>query len=203
MFGLAATTVRQAWSRSGTSHSHRSGLSRSAIAALVYHNLYEPAQLLDAPEDVLRQWLSTPEIRRLKEWAHEKLGQEQPEQANESSRPASLPPILKVDDRHPSQIAVDGSTVHLQEKQYRLIRLLAQHPGECVDYEKIYEALWGDGVVEAGQMHYQKQQLLKRIKATVPRRFALVKTISKRGFRLCLTSEQIGLYMESRSTVEV
>ncbi len=96
-----------------------------------------------------------------------------------------------VDDEQPHQILVDGHTVALQEKQYRLIRVLAEHPGVCVPYNVIYAAVWGDDIVEDNQMHFQKRKLLKRVRDAAPGRKNLVTTIRQRGFRLNLDPEEV------------
>jgi len=108
----------------------------------------------------------------------------------------SLPtrPVLVVDDRHPGRIELDGETVTLQDKQYRLIQLLAAHPGACVPYDTIYEALWGNAIVESNQVHFQKRVLLKRIRAAVPKRAEVVQTVKKRGFLLDLRPEDVRRY---------
>ena len=102
-------------------------------------------------------------------------------------------PILVVDDRHPGQIELDGVIVPLQEKQFRLIQLLALTPGECVDYETIYAHLWGDVIVENNQMHFQRRRLVERIKGAVPEREKIIRTVPKRGFMLDLQPGQVEL----------
>ena len=101
--------------------------------------------------------------------------------------------LLVVDDRHPYEIIVDGITIALQDKQYRLIRVLATSPGECVPHDTVYDAVWGDTVVENNQMHFQKRKLLERIETVTSRHKELVKTIPRHGFVLELPDEQVRL----------
>ena len=102
--------------------------------------------------------------------------------------------VLVVDDRHPGQIELDGVVVPLQDKQYRLMQLLAATPGECVDYERIYEHLWGDAIVENNQIHFQRRRLVERIKAMVPARENVVRTVPKRGFVLDLHPGEVAMH---------
>ncbi|MBI2421854.1 MAG: DEAD/DEAH box helicase [Candidatus Hydrogenedentes bacterium] len=102
-------------------------------------------------------------------------------------------PVLVVDDRHPGKITLDGREVSLQEKQYRLIRVLAAAPGQCVPYDDIYEAVWGSTIVESGQMHFQKRKLLGQITGCRPERADLITTTPKRGFVLNLYPSEVRL----------
>ncbi|MCP4645649.1 MAG: DEAD/DEAH box helicase, partial [bacterium] len=159
-------------------------LSRTAIAAIEVHGLHTPETLADAAPGLLAQWMSSADAQTLLEWAKA--------HAHRTTAPVeSTSTVLVVDDRRPGEILVDGVTVALQEKQYRLIRVLAEAPGECVPYDTIYDAVWGEAVVESGQMHFQKRRLLARVKEAVPSRAALVRTIPKRGFVLDLTPNQV------------
>jgi DNA-binding winged helix-turn-helix (wHTH) protein len=99
--------------------------------------------------------------------------------------------MLVIDERRPDEIVLDGETVSLQEKQYSMLRILAECPGECVPYDTIYEALWGQRVVESGQMHTQKKNLLNRLRKARPSLPELVKTRPKRGFVLELLPGQV------------
>ncbi|MDX9971968.1 MAG: winged helix-turn-helix domain-containing protein, partial [FCB group bacterium] len=74
-----------------------------------------------------------------------------------------------------------------------LLRALAEAPGECVPYETLYKAVWGDTVVENNQMHFQKAQLLRRIASILPDRTELVRTVTKQGFRLELRGDEVTL----------
>lgn len=162
-------------------------LSRRAVTALVEHGLTAPEDLAQTPLELLEQWMDPQQARALRSWAERNApGPQQP------PRSAPTPaPVLIVDDRQPDRITLDGAPVKLQEKQFRLIRLLARHPAQCVPYDRIYAELWGDAIVEDGQIAYQKAQLLKRIAAAAPRRKHLVKTVPKRGFKLDLPPESV------------
>ena len=163
-----------------------SHLSRPSLIALSQAGLADAEALRHAEPALLERWMSAGEARLVKDWADRQA------QALPSDNPRQAPePILVVDDRRPGQITLNGTAITLQEKQYRLIRTLAQHPGECVPYDVIYEQLWGDIIVEDNQMHYQKRILTKRLAEAAPAFGDLVGTAPKRGFILNLPPEQV------------
>ena len=127
------------------------------------------------------------DAKRLVEWARRR--------ADKAALPepsvAVRLPVLIVDDKSPGQIVLDGVSVRLQEKQYRLIRLLASAPGECVPYERIYRTLWGNTIVETNQIHFQKRRLLEAMAEHVPDRANLISTVPKRGFTLNLLADDV------------
>jgi helicase len=167
------------------------GLTRSMLIALAADGLYTPEALRQSHVKALARGMPDATARALKTWAenHASLASPAPPEtmpAREAQRP-----MLIVDDRTPGEIVVDGVTVPLQDKQYRLIRILAQHPGICVPYETIYQAVWGDVIVEDNQMCFQKSNLVKRIKKAAPHHAQIIRTIPKRGFLLDLPPESI------------
>jgi len=164
-------------------------LTRNTLLALHARGLHTAEVLAATESAVVEKWVSKHTAQHLHEWATETLG--------DPERVLSIPliianiPALVVDDRRPGEIMLDGVRIRLQEKQYRLMHILAQAPGECVAYETIYEALWGDIIVEPNQMHFQKRKVLDAIKENVPQRAELIQTVPKRGFILDLRSEEV------------
>jgi helicase len=165
-------------------------LPRPVICALVAHGFHRAAALAAAPTEVLAQWMPKKDARALISWANKRAAAQE-EDSTGTEQQAEASAILIVDDRVPGQAILDGVAVRLQEKQYLLVRALAEFPGECVPYDAIYDAVWGDAVVENNQMHFQKRKLLDRIKAAVPQYAELVKTVPKRGFVLNLAPSQV------------
>jgi len=164
-------------------------LSRNALLTLAAHGLTTPETLADVPAATLAAWVAPSEAQRLKAWAAQTLAAAQsdaPQQA--AARPA---PVLVVDDRRPNEIHLEGQSIRLQDKQYRLVRVLAGAPGECVPYDTIYTAVWGDSIVEPNQMHFQKRRLLAAVTAHLPHHAQLITTVPKRGFVLNLEPDQI------------
>lgn len=167
-------------------------LARQAIVNLVADGFDTPEALAQAQVRLLAQYVGDTHAPALQAWAERQVVPVK--QADEGAPDISSGPVLLVDDRHPGEIVLDGITIRLQEKQYRLIRTLAQRPGECVPYERVYEALWDKVVVENNQMHFQKRQLVARIEELVPRRAGIIKTMPKRGFMLDLSPGQVRLH---------
>ncbi len=164
-------------------------LPRGHLVALHAQGLHDARAAADAPLELLEQCLPPRAARALQEWGKTQTAnpEDDPMKTEESK------PVLVVDARHPDRIQVDGAEVPLQEKQYQLVEVLASRAGECVGYEEIYAAIWGDVVVEDNQMHFQKRKLLKAVEAACPGRRDLVVTVPKRGFRLNLRPEEVVL----------
>jgi helicase len=161
-------------------------IDRNTLLALQAQRLDSLETLHAATEAQVARWAGTENARILKTWAQRELQRTAP--GSDASPP---PPVLIVDERHPGQVTLDGQIVRLQDKQYRLLRLLAETPGECVPYDRIYEAVWGDTVVEPNQMHFQKRKILDRVKKVLPARSRLLRTVPKRGFVLELAPEEV------------
>lgn len=172
-------------------HLGEPGIPRSALAALVSHGLHSPQALVEISAGDLGRLVTQEDAARLKAWARRQVN-ENAEEVECVEPPVGLP-ILVVDDRHPDRVLLEGAEVRLQEKQYRLIRLLAARPGECVAYEEIYEALWGAVIVENNQMHFQKRKLIESIRAARPDQKDLIRTIPKRGFVLNLQPADVDI----------
>ena len=172
-------------------HLGEPGFPRSVLAALISHGLHSPQALVERSAGDLGRLVTREQAETLKAWAQGQLRNEGEEAAN--AAPLEGLHILVVDDRHPDRVLLEGEEVRLQEKQYRLIRLLASRAGECVPYEEIYETLWGAVIVENNQMHFQKRKLIESIRAARPDRKDLVRTVPKRGFVLDLQPADVDI----------
>lgn len=170
-------------------------LSRNALLSLHASGLYTPQAIAQAPLAVLRRQVGAPAAELLKAWAGAPLSLV-PEVAAPQHNIARLP-VLIVDDLRPQQITLEGQVIALQEKQYRLIRLLAANPGQCVPYNAVYKAIWPNVTVEDQQLHLQKNKLLSAIARLCPQHAKLVTTIPKRGFVLNLALADV-LLVEAR-----
>ena len=172
------------------------GLTRSATVRLAADGLCTPDTLTKVDAKYLERRLPAAVARKLIQWAKSIAPATSPTAVPTSTEDPDMPTLI-VDDRHPGQIELDGVIVPLQEKQYRLMQLLALTPGECVDYETIYQHLWGDAIVENNQIHFQRRRLVERIKSLVPAREKVVRTVPKHGFVLDLHPEEVALYHRS------
>ncbi len=162
------------------------GISRTTLAALVDANLVTAEAILAAPESELRRWLSQSEAQSLKEAATRQAG---PGHTGDDSSYGGV--LLRLDYRSPGTAWVLGREKVLQHKQYQLLSLLASRPGECIAYETIYDALWGDDVVESNQIHYQKRKLHEILVSADGSCRKWIRTVPKHGFVLELLAHQI------------
>lgn len=164
------------------------GLTRNVLTTLAAQNLHTPEALSTAPLQILKQWMPESAARGLKTWANAQIT---PPTSTPEPQPLSLKPILIVDDNRPGEILLKNIPIALQDKQYRLIRVLAAYPGVCVPYDTIYDAVWGKVIVEPNQMHFQKRKLIAAIAAAGLDHPDLIRTIPKHGFTLGLAPEHV------------
>ena len=136
------------------------GLTRNAIVALAVNHRHTPESLAASPVAVLKQWMPEATARTLVNWAK---AQSSPKESRESV-PETLAagPVLVVDDNQPGEILLNGLRIPLQDKQYRLIRVLAGNPGGCVPYDTIYGEVWGNVIVETQSNAFPKTEIDRR-----------------------------------------
>lgn len=176
-------------------------LQRSALLRLRDEGLLDSATLAVSSTELLETWLPPETAAGVQRWARRQAGSvdhEAPAPLN--ARAAQPRTVLVIDEGRPGEVLIAGERVPLQEKQYRLLRILAERPGQCVGYEQVYEALWGGAVVEQGQMYTQKRNLLKRISAVMPGGENLIATRPKHGFVLRLDPSQVQIKTQRRIT---
>lgn len=99
--------------------------------------------------------------------------------------------VLLLDYREPGHVLIDLKPAVLQPLAWRLLECLAEAPGSVVPYDALYEALWGDAVVEMNQLSYQKNALLSAIVEAAPDRGDLVRTFPKMGYVLDLSPREV------------
>ncbi|MBL7645768.1 MAG: DEAD/DEAH box helicase [Candidatus Hydrogenedentes bacterium] len=166
------------------------GLSRSECLNLADAGLDEADAVLETSDAVLQRLVPREHVAALRAWAA----------ANRTAGTAPVfsellagdGPILVVDERRPNEVRLEGRAIPLQKKQFQLLRLLAESPGDCVPYETIYTELWGETIVEQNQIHYQKRTLLQRVREHCPDwEDRLIETRNKCGFVLALEPEAV------------
>jgi helicase len=170
------------------------GLTRSTLLWLRGEGVADPAVLAMCPQAVLEERMPRDAARALMRWAGAQPV-DTPALAPVVAASVALPPrprtVLVIDDARPGEVLLDGECIALQDKQYRLLRILAEQAGACVPYDEVYEALWGDVIVEQGQLYSQKRNLLKRLAAVRPAYAEVIATRPKHGFTLNLQPEQV------------
>jgi len=160
------------------------GLDRSRIADIAAAGCATPESIAQCPVEKLTSIVGQRIARALKERF--------PDQSAEVGRSSACAFHLVIDDRRPGVLVIGDKQVRLPERPYRLIRLLADRPQECVTYDEIYAELWGPDIfVENNQMHQHKSEILRRTREAVPKDFELIRTIPKRGFVLTVPSEMV------------
>ena len=171
---------------------------RSICIALLHGGFMNVDSLAEAPEEALQPYMESEKVAALQQWArHQILRRENTDTQTGAqamltlTTPDTPSPTLIVDERRPDRILLDGEAIPLQEKQFRLIRLLADSPGSCVEYEQIYSSLWGDQVVEDSQIYFQKRKLTGAIKNKHINPENIIKTIPKRGYMLALKAHEV------------
>ncbi len=171
-------------------HAMEGGLTRAEAIQLGEVGLGTLAALAEAPLSVLTRYFDENRACQLQVLAKAAVPVETAMEGEVDS--AGAPPRLVIDEGKPNEIALDAHVVPLQRKQYELIRLLAQVPGECVRYETIYDTLWKGVCVEQSQMHYQKRTLLQRIQEACPgREKGLIVTRSRYGYALNMAPDAV------------
>ncbi len=102
--------------------------------------------------------------------------------------------LLVIDSRRPDRVLLADEAVKLRPAEFRLLQVLASSPRCCVDYEAIYERMWGDeSFVEPAQIYSHRSRLAKKLGEACPGGEELVRTIPKRGLMLDLPPERVSV----------
>jgi DNA-binding response OmpR family regulator len=81
------------------------------------------------------------------------------------------------------RITVRGSEVKLTPKEYLLLRELASHPGQALEYGQLLEAVWGKDYRDARELlHDHVNRLRRKIEAEPPKPRHII-TLPKYGYR--------------------
>lgn len=108
--------------------------------------------------------------------------------------PAERGELLVIDRRRPDRVVLAGRAIDLRPAEFRLLEVLAARPQCCVDYEAIYQGMWGDETfVEPAQIYSHRSRLARKLGAATERGEQLVRTIPKRGLMLDLPPERVSV----------
>ena len=91
-------------------------------------------------------------------------------------------PIRIDEDRH--EVTVGGTPIHLTPIEYRLLALLARHPGRVLTHRQLLKEIWGPNAVE--HVHYLRVHMAswrRKVEAD-PARPAWLVTEAGVGYRL-------------------
>jgi DNA-binding winged helix-turn-helix (wHTH) protein len=108
------------------------------------------------------------------------------------THPAESDFLLRWDERRPDRVEFHGRIVYLTPTEYRLLQTLAAEPGRCFSYEELYDVLWGDDLVEPGQIHWHRHQLVQKLKRALPDGGeSPLRTLPRRGYLLDLPAARV------------
>jgi DNA-binding response OmpR family regulator len=99
---------------------------------------------------------------------------------------------LIIDADRPDRVMLDGKPVELRPAEFRLLKVLAETPQACVEYDVIYRGMWGDETfVEPAQIYSHRSRLASKLDDAVPGADDLLRTIPKRGIMLDLPADLV------------
>ncbi len=179
-------------------------LSRDDIMRLMHAGITRPEDLTLPKLEVVSDSISRQGLGCLKKFRDqfiEKIGASQGEATSETNSDDKFYD-LEFDSSIPLTITFCGSSIRLQEKEFRLLEILAENAGQCVPYDAIYDRLWGDIVVEPGQINHHKAKLLKKLGESKTGEH-IIETIPRHGFRLLLDPERVNFRTGMLEPVEV
>ncbi len=174
---------------------HVPGLTRGRIMALLEAEVSGASELVAADRGRLTELLG-PELTERALAAADALPAREPDPfESQKPVPEALSPevsrLLVVDSARPDQVLVDDRPVALRPAEFRLLSVLADHPGACVSYEDIYQGMWGaEQFVEPAQIYSHRSRLARKLADLLPDR-ELLRTVPKRGLMLDLRPEQV------------
>lgn len=99
--------------------------------------------------------------------------------------------VMLLDYREPGHVLVDLKPITLKPLAWKLLMGLAESPGIVIPYADLYEQLWGDTIVEANQLSYQKNAIMTAIRNVAPDREEIIRTFNKIGFMLDLSPREV------------
>jgi hypothetical protein len=183
---------------------HVPGLGRGHILALVDAGIESPAALAHADTGTLECLLGPTlaaramaiacgvpiDARESRRPEPRRVGPSAPRSAAEQREGTRS--RLVIDADRPDRILLDGEPVELRPAEFRLLRVLAEAPRACVEYEEIYHGIWGDETfVEPAQIYSHRSRLAGKLADAAPDGGDLLRTIPKRGIMLDLPAERV------------
>ena len=180
------------------------GLGRGGILALLAAGIDGRAALAHADPATLEKLLGPPLAARALAVACDlPVDLRDTRRPDPSERAASLDAsprapaergLLVIDSRRPDRVQLADAAVKLRPAEFRLLQVLAANPRCCVDYEAIYERMWGDETfVEPAQIYSHRSRLAKKLGEACTGGEELVRTIPKRGLMLDLPPERVSV----------
>jgi len=185
---------------------HVPGLGRGHILALLNAGIASRAQLAHADPDRLEELLGPALADRALAAAcglplDPRDGRRPAPRSTASRRDPEVAPqpqspqpgdLLVIESERPDRVLLDDAPVKLRPAEFKLLRVLAEAPQRCVDYEAIYQGMWGgECFVEPAQIYSHRSRLAKKLDQAMPGGSDLLRTIPKRGLMLDLPPERV------------
>lgn len=87
------------------------------------------------------------------------------------------------------EVSVDGESVHLSKKEYDLLRLLTNHPGQVLTHQQILREIWG--AAQQDETHYLRVLVgqLRQKLGDDPTRPRFIVTVQSVGYRLAVFAD--------------
>ncbi len=185
-----------------------SGLDRDLMQALLGAGYASPAAVLKAGPDGLAELIPPLLARRLYHAAQRRLS------ADGLSRRHTAPldepafvhppacgggPALLIYTARPHEASFCGRKVPLRPAEFRMLKTLAEKPGQCVQYEELYSTMWGEEqFAYPGQLYSHRSRLASKLRKAAAETQAdtpddLLVTIRTHGIMLNLPADQVAV----------
>ncbi len=180
---------------------HVPGLGRGHILSLLDAGIRSRADLADADEGLLERLLGPAlAARALTVACRLPIDPRAGRRTDACLRPTPAPAgahegrLLVIDPERPDRVLIGDREISLRPAEFKLLAVLARRPQRCVDYEAIYEGMWGEeSFVEPAQIYSHKSRLASKLEEALPRGGNLLRTVPKRGIMLDLPPDVVAI----------
>ncbi|MFH0794188.1 MAG: winged helix-turn-helix domain-containing protein, partial [bacterium] len=167
------------------------GLTRGYLQALLKEGYEKPQDLVGVSADkltkVLPQWVAQSLVETIERLEKTELALSAASEEDAKAGSADLwEPALRIDRKSPGEVFLYGKKIALTPKQFNLMAVLAEQPGRVWPSSELMERVWKGVVVEEGQLHQHRRELLDLLGATVGQASAERILALRRGHGLML-----------------
>jgi len=148
------------------------GLSRGYLQALLKEGYEKPRDLVGVSVEklskTLPRWVAQSVVETIERLEKSELAiSGVSEEFEKAATEISWEPALKLDRKSPGEVFLYGKKIALTPKQFDLVAVLAEQPGRVWPSAELMERVWKGVVVEEGQIHQHRRDLLDVLGATV------------------------------------
>jgi len=155
----------------------RRELTRSQVLSLIQAGYPSPAKIREEDREALQALLPPDSLETI----------------CKNRRPVAEAPlkdftyIIEIDSARNDRITVNGREITLTKLQARLMQVLLNKPGQCVDYETLVREIWKESYGDKRQLSRQKNLIKKKVEKALGRSEAqLIEAV--RGIGLILNA---------------